>query len=90
MMFSRAPKPDSVPSELSFDPGYYQAQLRAKLATLQDFVEAQMVEKATVQKTSYDSHSTTTCSFNVGDLVWRSQPRADKLDPLWDGSWIGK
>ena len=81
MMFGRAPKPDSFPSELSFDPSSYQAQLRAKLAALQDFVEAHMVEKATAQKTSYDSHRTTTRSFNVGDLVWLSQPTAGKLDP---------
>ena len=49
-----------------------------------------MVEKATAQKTSYDSHSTTTCSFNIGGLVWLSQPTAGKLDPRWDGSWIDK
>ena len=49
-----------------------------------------MVEKATAQKTSYDSHRTTTRSFNVGDLVWLSQPTAGKLDPRWDGSWIVK
>ena len=90
MMFGRAPKPDSFPSEVSFDPSSYQAQLRAKLAALQDFVEAHMVEKATAQKTSYDNHSTTTRSFNVGDLVWLSQPTAGKLDPRWDGSWIVK
>ena len=72
MMFGRAPKLDSFPSVLSFDPSSYQAQLRAKLTALQDFVEAHMVEKATAQKTSYDSHSTATCPFNVGDLVWLS------------------
>ena len=89
-MFGRAPKPDSFPPELSFDPSSYQARLRAKLAALQDFVAAHMVEKATAQKTSYDSHSTTTHSFNIGDLVWLSQPTAGKLDPRWDGSWIVK
>ena len=47
MMFGRAPKPHSFPSELSFDPSSYQSQLRAKLAALQDFVETHMVEKVT-------------------------------------------
>ena len=57
MMFGRAPKLDSFPSELSFDLSSYKAQLH---------------------------------SFNVGDLVWLSQPTAGKLDPRWDGSWIIK
>ena len=87
MIFGRAPKPDSFHPELSSS---YQAQLRAKPATLQDFVEAHMVEKDTAQKTSYDSQSTTTHSFNIGDIVWPSQPTAGKLDPRWDGSWIVK
>lgn len=50
MMFGRAPKPDSFPSELSFDPSAYQAQLRAKLAALQDFVEAHVVERQLLRK----------------------------------------
>ena len=50
-MFGRTPKPDSFPPEHSFDPSSYQAQLSAKLAALQDFVEAHMVEKTTAQKT---------------------------------------
>ena len=74
MMFGRAPKPHSFPSELSFDPSSYQSQLRAKLAALQDFVEAHMVEKVTAQKTSYDSHSTKR-SFKAA---------------RWDGSWTVK
>ena len=72
IMFGKAPKPDSFPSVLSFDPSSYQAQLRAKLKALQDFVDAHMVEKATAQKTSYDSHTTATHSFNVGNLLWLS------------------
>ena len=40
MMFGRAPKSDSFPSELSFDLSSYQAQLKVKLAALQDFLEA--------------------------------------------------
>ena len=89
MMFGRASKPHSFPSELSFDPSSYQSQLRAKLAALQYFVEAHMVEKVTAQKTLYDSHSTKR-SFKAGDLVWLSQPTAGKLDPQWDGSWTVK
>ena len=58
MMFGRPPKPDTFPPELSFDPSSYQAQLRAKLAALQDFVETHMVEKASSQKTFYHRHST--------------------------------
>ena len=49
-----------------------------------------MVEKVTAQTTSYDSHSTATRFFNVGDLVWLSQPTAGKLNPRQDGSWIVK
>ena len=87
MMFGRAPKPDSTPSGLSFDPSSYQPQLRAKLAALQDFVETHIVDKASVQKTLYDTHSIKR-AFKVGDLVWLSQPpTAGKLDPCWDGSW---
>ena len=71
--------------QTSFDPCSCQAQHRAKLA----FVETHIVEKATAQKTSYDTHNTTTCSFNVGDL-WLSQPTVGKLDPRWDGSWVVK
>ena len=89
MMFGRASKHDASPTELSFDPSSYQAQLQAKLAALQDFVEAHMVEKATAQKTSYDDHSKQR-TFKVGDPVWLSQPTAGKLDPKWDGSFTVK
>jgi len=86
MIFGRSSKPDSSSLQPSFDPSSYQAQLRAKLATLQDFVETHMVEKASAQKTLYDIHSTKR-SFKAGDLVWLSQPTAGKLDSRWDGSW---
>ena len=89
MMFGRASKHNASPTELSFDPSSYQAQLQAKLAALQDFVEAHMVEKATAQKTSYDDHSKQR-TFKVGDPVWLSQPTAGKLDPKWDGSFTVK
>ena len=70
MVFAKAPLPDSFPSEVLFGHSFYQAQLRAKLAALQGFIEAHMLEKATHQKTLYyDSHSNK-CSFKVGDLVW--------------------
>ena len=70
MVFAKAPLPDSFSSEVSFDHSFYQAQLRAKLAALQGFIETHMLEKATHQKTlCYDSHSNK-CSFKVGDLAW--------------------
>ena len=43
MMFGRALTPAS-PSKLSFEPSSYQAQLQAKVAALQDFVEAKCPE----------------------------------------------
>ena len=39
-----------------------------------------MVEKELDQKILYDSHSTTTHSFNIGDFVWLLQSTAGKLD----------
>ena len=88
MMFGRVPS-QHTSSELSFDPGSYQAQLQAKLAALQDFVEAHIVERAAAQKVMYDDHCKQS-SFEVGEPVWLSQPTAGKLDPKWDGSYTVK
>jgi len=66
----------SIPT--AFDSGSYQAQLQAKLAELQDFVESQATQAASKQKCTYDQYSTS-CSFCAGDPVWL--PTAGKLDP---------
>ena len=50
MMFGRVSKLDSNSSTLSFDPSSNQAQLQAKLAALQDFIEGHMIEKASFKK----------------------------------------
>lgn len=52
MTFGRVSKPDSSTSELLINPSFYQVQLQAKVAALEDFVEAHMVEKANVHKHS--------------------------------------
>ena len=88
MMFGRVPS-QHTSSELSFDPGSYQAQLQAKLAALQDFVEAHIIERAAAQKVMYDDHCKQR-SFEVGEPVWFSQPTSGKLDPKWDGSYTVK
>ena len=85
-MFGRASKQDTLFPQLSFQPSSYQAQIQAKLAELQDMVEAHLVDAARAQKSSYDTHSSLR-SFQPGDLVWLSVPTAGKLDPRWDGCW---
>ena len=62
----------------------YQAQLRAKLAELQDLVELNLAEAASDQEGVYDRHSACR-SFKVGDSVWLSLPTAGKLDSRWEG-----
>eukprot|EP00731_Ephydatia_muelleri_P002499 Em0001g2499a len=58
----------------------------AKLADLQDLVEAHIVESAKHHKGAYDQKSAER-RFNTGDLVWLSIPTAGKLDPRWEGKW---
>ena len=70
MVFAKAPMSDSFPSDVLFDHSFYQAQLRAKLAALQGFIEAHMLEKATPQTTLYYDSRSNKCSFKVGDVIW--------------------
>ena len=58
----------------------YQTVLQAKMAELQDLVEAHITESAHRQKVDYDRHSEER-QFKAGDLVWLSVPTAGKLDP---------
>ncbi|KAL5502961.1 hypothetical protein EMCRGX_G009823 [Ephydatia muelleri] len=62
----------------------YQAVLQAKMAELQDLVEAHIVESAHRQKVDDDRHSAER-PFEPGDLVWLSVPTAGKLDPRMGG-----
>ena len=89
LMFGRSPQITDHTTPTAFDAGTYQAQLQAKLAELQDFVESQTTQTANRQKSTYDKHSTCR-SFGVGDPVWLSIPTAGKLEPRWEGGWVVK
>jgi len=89
LMFGRPPQITDLSIPTAFDSGSYQAQLQAKLAELQDFVESQATQAASKQKCTYDQHSTSR-SFRAGDPVWLSIPTAGKLDPRWEGRWVVK
>ena len=84
---------EGIPSQISLPPvgGYeatsYQAVLQAKMAELQDLVEAHIAESAHRQKVHYDRQSKER-HFKAGDPVWLSVPTAGKLDPRWEGNWI--
>ena len=86
LMFGREPHALLFDSPLSFDPGSYQHYLRAKLADLQDLVEANLVKAADQQKSHYDKQSKVP-SFAINDKVWLSVPTAGKLQPRWEGGW---
>ena len=68
------------------DPTSYQKELQAKLAKLQDMVEANIVQSANYQKTGYD-HGTQIRTFAVNDPVWLLVPRQGKLGSKWQGGW---
>ncbi|KAL5503363.1 hypothetical protein EMCRGX_G010299 [Ephydatia muelleri] len=63
--------------------------LQAKLAELQDFVEANTVQAGAAQKTTFDSHAKLRL-FKEGDTVWLSVPKYSKLGSKWEGKWIIK
>ena len=67
----------------------YQGCLRAKLATLADFVESHNVQASTQQKYYFDKH-TKFRTFTIGDAVWLSIPTAGKLDPRLEEGWTVK
>ena len=80
LMYGRQPKSSTFSSFTGYDALHYRGILQAKLAELQDLVEAHIVEAAQCHKGIYDQNSAER-SFKIGDLVWLSIPTAGKLDP---------
>ena len=90
LTYGRNPSLAPFSKSTAFDSPSYSAHLRAKLAELQDFVEANLAASASNQKHSYDNRASTPPSFQVGNPVWLSVPTAGKLDPKWEGEWTVK
>ena len=86
LMFGRQASFNNFSAKDAFDPNSYEAQLRHKMASLQDMVEANFVEAASFQRVACDKHSVYQ-QFKVNDPVWLSNPRRGKLDPRWEGGW---
>ena len=86
LMYGRHPQPNTLTPSRGYEATSYQAVLQAKMAELQDLVEAHIVESAHRQKVDDDRHSAER-PFKPGDLVWLSVPTAGKLDPRWEGNW---
>jgi len=57
LMFGKAPKPITFEQLDSFDTVSYPSHLQAKLAEMRDFVETNLVESASRQRTNYNKHS---------------------------------
>ncbi|KAL5497228.1 hypothetical protein EMCRGX_G013661 [Ephydatia muelleri] len=89
LMYGRHPQPNTITPARGYEATSYQAVLQAKMAELQDLVEAHVAESAHRQKVNYDRHSEERL-FKAGDRVWLSVPTAGKLDPRWEGNWIIK
>ena len=85
-MYGRHPQPNTLTPSRGYEATSYQAVLQAKIAELQDLVEAHIVESAHRQKVDFERHSAER-PFKPGDLVWLSIPTAGKLDPRWEGNW---
>ena len=73
-------------TQLAYDSLSYAAVIQARLAELQDFVDANIAPAAANQKSSYDQH-TSSSSFKQGEPVWLLVPTAGKLEPQWEGGW---
>ncbi|KAL5479651.1 hypothetical protein EMCRGX_G023202 [Ephydatia muelleri] len=86
-MYGRHPQPNTLTSSRGYEATSYQAVLQAKMAELQELVEAHIVESAHRQKVDYDRHSAER-PFKPGDLVWLSIPTAGKL--IHDGRGTGQ
>ena len=84
LMYGRQASFNNFSEKDAFDPNSYEAQLRHKMASLQDMVEANLVDVASFQKAAYDKHSMHH-QFKATDPVWLSNPRRGKLDPRWEG-----
>ena len=89
LMFGREPRSTDLSPPVAFDTNSYQGYLQAKLAELQDFVEANTVQAGAAQKIAFDSHAKLR-SFKEGDPVWLSIPKSSKLGSKWEGKWIIK
>ena len=89
LMFGREPRSNDLSPHIAFDTNSYQGYLQAKLAELQDFVEANTVQAGAAQKTAFDSHAKLRV-FKEGDTVWLSVPKSSKLGSMWEGKWIIK
>eukprot|EP00731_Ephydatia_muelleri_P020479 Em0013g206a len=72
------PQPNTITPARGYEATSYQAVLQAKMAELQDLVEAHVAESAHRQKVNYDILKK---AFKAGDRVWLSVPTAGKLDP---------
>lgn len=86
LMYGRQPRIADLSGPSAFEASSYPAHLRAKVAELRDFVEANLAVAAEHQKSAYDQR-TSSRTFHVGETVWLSVPTAGKLDPKWEGDW---
>ena len=86
LMYGRHHQSNMLTPPRGYEATSYQAVLQAKMAELQDLVEAHIAESASRQKVDYDRHSAER-QFKSGDLVWLSVPTAGKLDPRSEGNW---
>ena len=89
LMYGRHPQPNTLTPSRGYEATSYQAVLQAKMAELQDLVEAHIVESAHRQKVDDDRHSAER-PFKPGDLVWLSVPTAGKLDHAMGGELDSK
>ena len=89
LMFGREPRSTNLLPPVAFDTNSYQDYLQAKLAELQDFVEANTVQAGAAQKIAFDSHAELHL-FKEGDPIWLSVPKSSKLGSRWEGKWIMK
>lgn len=75
LMYGREPKFTAFLDSTAFDATTYQGNLQAKLAELRDFVQANLSEAATRQRTEFSK-------------VRLSIPTAGKLDSRWEGNGL--
>ena len=74
LMYGRHPQPNTLTPSRGYEATSYQAVLQAKMAELQDLVEAHIVESAHRQKVDDDRHSAER-PFKPGDLVCCRYPQ---------------
>ena len=86
LMFGRPPCTILFQTPHKFDTTLYTSYLKAKLQTMQDFMQTNLAKAAKQQKQQYD-RGTVSRFFKVGDPVWLSISTARKLQPHWDEKW---